>query len=301
MSAAQRGVTTVSDRVTAKIARQTCAEITVPAGGHVLRSSASSVGRSAAVTVEVELPLTAPGNADHMAHLLDHVTRRTQYLTGLVIAPAYIRVRRLTQEPGSGEVTVPARFTARQPWSQRRLAATGLGVVVAALSVLLLWTVCRPYIPGLPPPFWQQVKEVAHLSENWSLVPPAAAAAGGWLILLALTPGHRRVPALRCPQPVPVRARTTRRHAARLVRAALTEVPGLRVRSIRFTPRKITVRAQVAFGRPQDLREATAESISRTIESMALAREPKVRLALAGTREACAGGTLQPGQERADA
>ncbi|MCB5169461.1 DUF6286 domain-containing protein [Streptomyces bambusae] len=308
MSASQRGVTVVSDRVAAKIARQACAEITVPAGGHVLHGTARRTGRSVEVTVDVELPLTAPGNVERMADLHRHLTRRTGYLTGADIAPAYIRVRRLTPEPDRPrpEAMAPAPFTAHRPWSPRRAAAAGLGTAACVLSVLLLWTVCRRYVPGVPPPPWKQVKEVAHASASLSFVPPAvvvvaAAAAGVWLILLALTPGHRRALALGCPQPVPVRARTTRTHAARLARAALAQVPGLRVRSVRFTPRTITVRAHVASGRPQELREAAAEALSHTIRSMAPAREPRVRIVLAGTRGARATGTVRPGEEGADA
>ncbi|MFE0601496.1 DUF6286 domain-containing protein [Streptomyces sp. NPDC058892] len=296
----------MSDRVAAKIARQACAEIAVPAGGHVLRSTASRTGRSVEVTVDVDLPLTPPDGINRMAHLHDHLVGRTRHLTGLDVEPAYIRVRKLTAEPGrpGSEAAVPAPFTGRRPWSRRGTAAAGLGAAAAVVSVLLLWTVCHRYAPGLPPPPWKQAEELARTSASHSFVRPAvalaAAVAGGWLILLALTPGHRRTSALGCPQPVPVLARMTRKHAARRVLAAVAEVPGLRVRSVRFTTRKITVRARAAFGRPPELRQATAEVLSRTVESMGLAGEPEVRLVLIGAREARPAGTVRPGAEVAD-
>ncbi|MFF0215993.1 DUF6286 domain-containing protein [Streptomyces vinaceus] len=307
MSASQRGVTTVADRATAKIARQAAAEAAVPLGGHVLRTTATTNGRSVEVAVELDLPLQAPGDAGRMAHLHDHLAERTRYLTGLAIAPAHIRVRKLTTDvvrtrPKAGE---PSPRTARRPWSARRPAAAALGVAMAALSVLVLWTVLQQNVPAIPPAPWRQVKERWHESGSRSFVRPAAAltaaAAGGWLILLALTPGHRRALALGCPPSLPVRARITRTHAARLVRAAIAEVPGLRVRSVRFRPRKVTVRADVAFGATQDLREATADAVSRTLESMSLARRPRVRVVLSDRREGRVVGVERPSQEGADA
>ncbi|MFK0237791.1 DUF6286 domain-containing protein [Streptomyces vinaceus] len=306
MSAAQRGVTTVSDRVAAKIARQAADEVAIPGGGHVLRSTAHRTGGSVEMIVEVDLPASTLGNPGRMAHFHAHVTERTRSLTGLVIAPVYVRVRKVTPEPGRTcpAVTAPAESTARRPWSRRRAPAAGLGAFAAALSVLLMWTLCRPYVPGIPPPPWNHVAEAAHVVERWSVVRPAAAlavaVAGGWLLCLAVTPGHRGALALGCPQPIPVRARTTRTHAARLVRAAVADVPGLRVRRVRFRARKITVRAHVAFGDPQELREAANEMVSRTIGSMGLARTPTVRLVLAGAPEAPATRTARPREEGAD-
>ncbi|MYT20781.1 hypothetical protein GTW69_10840, partial [Streptomyces sp. SID7760] len=92
MNAAQRGVTTVSDRVAAKIARQAADEAAIRGGGHVLRSTANRTGRSVEMIVEVDLPLGTPGDPARMAHFHGHVTERTRYLTGLEIAPVYVRV-----------------------------------------------------------------------------------------------------------------------------------------------------------------------------------------------------------------
>ncbi|MGP3690956.1 DUF6286 domain-containing protein [Streptomyces sp. IBSNAI002] len=304
MSAAERGVTIVADRVAAKIARQAAAEVTVPVGGRVLRSTASRTGRSVEVTVEVEVPLPTPGSPGQMAHLRHHLTERTRHLTGLAIAPAGIRVRKLTHDPTcpKPEAGERAPSTARRPWSQRRPAATALAATVAALSVLLLWAVLQQHFPGIAAPPVKQVKELTQQFANRSLVRPVAvvaAAAGAWLIFLALTPGHRRMLALGCPPQA--RAQTTRTHAARLVRAAIADVPGLRVRRVRFTPRKVTVRAEATFGTLLDLRNATTEAIARTLETLALARPPKVRLALHDTRNTHAAATGRPAQECADA
>lgn len=218
MSPAERGVTVVADRVAAKVARQACSEVTVPIGGHVLRSTASGTARSVEVTVEVDLPLPAPGNTGHVAHLRHHLIARTEYLTGLSVAPACIRVRKLTSVPTrpQAQADEPSPFTARRSWSPRRPAAAGLAVAVGALSVLLLWAVLQRHVPGMAAPPFKRVKELTQLSGHRSLVRPVAAltaaAAGAWLILLALTPGRRRVLALGCPPRA--RAGTLRAHTA---------------------------------------------------------------------------------------
>ncbi|MFE3379404.1 DUF6286 domain-containing protein [Streptomyces anulatus] len=287
MSASERGATTIADRATAKIARQAAAEATAAIGGHVARSAASTAGRSAAVTVRVDLPLSAPADTDLMGRLHDHLTSRTGLLTGLAITPARIRIRRLTpgaptSRPREGQLTPVG---ARRPWSGRRLPAIGVAAAVAALSVLLLWAVLQQHVPGISTPPWQVMPgtEGARLRPLMYPAVVLAALTGGWLIVLALTPGHRSLLALGCP--APVRAVTTRTHAARLMRACVSDIPGLRVRAVRFTRRQVTVRAEAAFGSPQELREQTIESIERALRSMALERKPRVRVALRDIRD----------------
>lgn len=300
MNPAERGVTTVTDRVTAKIARQAASEAVLPAGGHVLRSAATTRGTRVEVTVEVDLPVSAPADTGRMVQLHDHLTSRTRCLTGLALGPAHLRIRRLGPVTPSSrpEITRQPTVTARRSWSSRRTATTGVAIAVAVLSALALWTVLHQHLPGTAAPPWERVRRWVTASGGRSLLRPAAwaaAAAGAWLILLALAPGHRRLIPLSCPQAV--RAVISRRHASRLVRAAVTEVPGLRVRALRFTRRTVTVRAETAYGAPPDIGHTTTAAIERTLQNMALHRTPKVRLVLRPVRDPHASSARRATQE----
>ncbi|MER5737660.1 DUF6286 domain-containing protein [Streptomyces sp. NPDC002262] len=305
MNPAERGVTTVADRATARIARQAAVEAAAPAGGHVLGSAAHTRGRGVEVTVEVGLPLSAPADTGWMVHLHEHLTRRTRQLTGLAVGPAHLRVRKLDPlvpepRPGTAERASPA--PAGRPWSSRRAAATGAASAVAVLSALTLWTVLHEHLPGIAAPPWGPARSWTTVPGGRSLLRPAAwaaAAAGGWLILLALTPGHRRLLPLRCPGPA--RAVVSRRHAARLVRAAVTEVPGLRVHAVRLTSREVTVRAEAAHGARRDLRDTATETVERALRSMALGRAPEVRLVLRPARVPHTAPARRPAREGEDA
>ncbi|MFE2875128.1 DUF6286 domain-containing protein [Streptomyces roseus] len=297
-------MTTVTDRVTAKIARQAAAEATIPAGGHVLKSAATTRGSRVEVTVEVEVPVSALADTDRMVQLHDHLTSRTRHLTGLALAPAHLNIRRLgplTPAPQADAPPLPTA-TASRPWSSRRAAATGAAIAVAVLSALALWTVLHEHLPGTAAPPWEQVRQWMTVSGGRALLRPAAwaaAAAGAWLIVLALTPGHRRLLPLGCPRQV--QAVISRRHAARLVRAAVTEVPGLRVRKVCFTRRKVTVRAETLYGTPRDIRTAATGAIERTLRSTTLHRTPNVRLVLRPAQDPHAASTRQPAREDEDA
>ncbi|MFC9730818.1 DUF6286 domain-containing protein [Streptomyces roseolus] len=304
MNAAERGVTTVADRVTAKIARQAAAEATAPVGGHVLGSAATTRGRRVEVTVEVDLPLSAPADTVRMVHLRDRLTGRTRDLTGLAVTPARLRVRRLHPLAARPlpQVKEQGPTTAGRPWSSRRTAAAGAALAVGVLSALTLWSALPEHLPGIAASPWGQVRQGMTVSGGRSLVRPAAwaaAAAGGWLIFLALTPGHRRLLPLNCPRPG--QAVISRTHAARLVRAAVTEVPGLRVRSVRFTPRKVTVRAEAAYGAPHDIRGTTTATIERALRSTALRRAPEVRLVLRPAQDPRTASVRSPAREDGNA
>ncbi|MEU3401002.1 DUF6286 domain-containing protein [Streptomyces filamentosus] len=302
MNATERGVTTVADRVTAKIARQAAADAAAPVGGHVLRSVATTRGRCVEVTVEMDLPLSAPADTGRMVHLRDHLAGRTRHLTGLAVTPVHLRVRKLHQLTTPLPEAWQQQATTGRPWSPRRAAATGVALTVGVLSALTLWSLLHQHLPGTATPPWGQVRQWTAVSGGRSLVRPAAlvaAAAGVWLIFLAITPGRRRLLPLGCPRSA--RAVISRTHAARLVRAALTEVPGLRIRSVRFTPRKVTVRAEAAYGTPHDIRGTATATIERTLRSMVLRRAPGVRLVLRTAQDPRTAPIRRPAREDGDA
>ncbi|MEU2657282.1 DUF6286 domain-containing protein [Streptomyces sp. NPDC007325] len=292
-------MTTVADRAVARIARQAAVEATTRLGGEVLRSTASRTGRSDAVTVEVGLPISALAEAGREFPLQLHVARRTRHLTGMDTLSARVRIRELTAAPPVARPQAaerPARFAARGAWSRRRLVTTWLAVATTGVGVVLLWAGLDRHVPGLTAPFPWHVAHAAWGSAGRSAVRHGAVIAGallgGWLLLLAVTPGRRGTLTLGCVPPA--RARITRTGAARLVRAALGGVPGLRVRGVRCGPRRVTVRAESVFGEPEEVRGTALGVVEATVGRMSLGRTPSVRLVLKDARNPCA-ATRQEG------
>ncbi|MFF2776050.1 DUF6286 domain-containing protein [Streptomyces sp. NPDC058052] len=280
----------MTDRAAGRIARQAAAEATAPLGGRVLGGSASRVGRSVEVTVEVDLPLSAPVDVGRMVRVRSHVVDRTRHLTGESVAPAHIRIRALgidrPHPPTPPRPMEPAPAGVGRPWSRRRLATACLALASTVLCGLLVWTALSSYVPGTAAPVWPRVESLVRGAGSSAVVRhgavPVAAWAGGWLVLLAVTPGDRRALALGGASPA--RARTTRKNAARLVRGSLVDVPGLRVRSVRFTPRRVTVRGVSAFGSPEDVRSTALGAVAAAVASLPLRRTPAVRLVLREAR-----------------
>lgn len=274
--ARERGATTVADRVLVKIARQAAAEAATPVGGRVLRTAASRSGRVVRASVDLALPLSEP-TPHGLRHLQEHVAARTRRLTGLAPTTPRIRVRRLTAgRTGTAAASCggPVDTRARRTWSQRRPATACLAVALVLLACLVLWKAVHPHpLPAAPALGWRPGPQALRLG---------AGLVGVSLVCAALTPGRRRLVDLRGTPDV--RAQITRAGAARMVRAALAGLPGLRVRTVRFTRCRVTVRADLAFGSPADVEAAARAVVADTVEGMAPARSPRVRLVLADTR-----------------
>ncbi|MFE3559224.1 DUF6286 domain-containing protein [Streptomyces sp. NPDC059193] len=276
-------MTTVADRVAAKIARQAATEVIAPGEGLVLRSTASQASKAVDTAVDVRLPLT--GTVDSQAlRLQDHVEARVRHLTGLAATPPTIRVRQLAAvapRTMSGAAAV-SDSSVRRTWSERRLTTAVLAAALTVVSYLLLWHAVE--LRGTPSPPWQPPDAALSAAGQRGMwcVAAAAAVMGGWMVLLALTPGHHRLLTLRCGPAA--RAVMSRMCAARLVQAALADVPGLRVRTVRFAPRRVSVRAELAFGEPEGTRQAAIVAISGAIDGLALSRTPRVKLTLDATR-----------------
>ncbi|MFJ3876887.1 DUF6286 domain-containing protein [Streptomyces sp. NPDC090077] len=280
-------MTTVADRAAARIARQAAAE-TLTGGGRVLRAAASAAGPGFDLAVEVALPLTDAVDT-RTRTVQEHVRARTEHLTGRQVAPPRVRVTRLVPVPHppgtrTADAADAAEVADRAPrtWSQRRLPAACLALAVTAASALLLWHALAPHPPAGPAlrPSWRALVTALQAPGARTAGAVGSAVLGGWLLALALTPGHRRLLTLRTRGPV--RAVLGRAGASRLVRAALAGVPALRVRSVRCTARGIHVRAERAFGDPDAVAQAATREITRAVEGMALGRTPRIRLDLAG-------------------
>ncbi len=289
MTARRRVTVTVTDRVVRKIAEQAAREAVVGHGGAVTGGSATVRGQSARVSVDI-----APayrGSAGETARAVqEHMAARTAHLTGMSVPVARIRIRALTttaaarQAPVDSEgETAPAAAPARR-WSVRRLPVAGVAVLVLACAGPLLWTKAATQLFGAeaapwsgPPPGWIVGQGPAGLPP-WAAA--VLAAAGLWMITLALTPGHRRDLALAAPGPG-VRAVISRRSAGRLVHDALTaRVPGISGVRVRVHRKRLHVRAELAYeGQPKtELREQLGQAVTAAARDLGPATVPRVRI-----------------------
>ncbi|MEV6766467.1 DUF6286 domain-containing protein [Streptomyces sp. NPDC051105] len=175
-------------------------------------------------------------------------------------------------EPGSGHRT-------HRPWSARRLpAALVAALVLAAAGAALVDVVAVR--AGRPAAGWRRhlADELATrpVDDVWMLTGAAvAAAAGVWLIVLALTPGLRHWLPLRSPAPG-LRAALDRDGAADLIRDAAMRVPGVRKARVRVRRHRVRARADVRFREPRQVKDDLTAVLGDECEQLALARPPRV-------------------------
>ncbi|MCJ0872660.1 DUF6286 domain-containing protein [Streptomyces sp. AP-93] len=297
MTAHRRGTLTVADRVVRKIAEEAAREAVVGHGGSVTRGSATVRGQSARVGVDVTLPYR--GSAGETARAVqEHMTARTSHLTGMSVPGSRIRIRELATvaalpvstdsgdeaAPTTAPTTAPATAPARR-WSVRRLPVAAVAVLVLAGAGRLLWDRAATQQFGDRGAPWRRPMPGGIIGSGPDGLPPWAAvvlaAAGLWMITMALTPGHRRDLALTAPGPA-VRAVISRRSAGRLVRAALeTQVPGMRGVRVRVRRRRLRVRVELAYAdqplKPE-LRELVTQAVTTAVRDLGPARAPRVQL-----------------------
>ncbi|MEE4546331.1 DUF6286 domain-containing protein [Streptomyces sp. V4-01] len=117
------------------------------------------------------------------------------------------------------------------------------------------------------------------VDDVWVLTGAAVAAALGLLlIVLALTPGLRRVLPLRVPADSggPIDAELDRKGAALLLRDAAMRVPGVSAARVTLRRRRVKVRADVRFRDTSDVKADLTEAVDREAhDSLGLARPPK--------------------------
>ncbi|MET9530765.1 DUF6286 domain-containing protein [Streptomyces sp. NPDC006649] len=301
---AERGTTTVSDRAVRRIAERAAGEALPPGDVRVTHGTVTVQGRRAQVAVDVALPYPAP--LDEAGSLIQRrVTDRTAELTGLTVPDARIRIRALSvrtavTEDVSGRTPVTENATGRatgdgsgtaapveststrkpraahRPWAQRRVPAALLGLLAAAGCGLLLYDVIRVHATDRAPARWRTglVDWLAGHGPGDSVVTAGGAVAvlaGLWLLLLALTPGARKLLPM-TPPATELRAVLERPAVAVLVRDAVAAVPGVtRVRT-RVGRRRVTVRARLGFGERHTARREVTEAATRALTGCGLAR-----------------------------
>ncbi|MFF4962803.1 DUF6286 domain-containing protein [Streptomyces sp. NPDC001222] len=170
-----------------------------------------------------------------------------------------------------------------RPWSARRLpAALVASVIVAAAGVALVDVISVR--AGRQAAGWRKrlAEEMATrpVDDVWMLTGAAVAAAVGvWLIVLALSPGLRRLLPLRSPAGCPrsqLRASLDRDGAAAVLRDAAMRVPGVSTAYIRVGRHRIKALADVRFRDPQQVKADLAAVLNEERDQLALSRPLRI-------------------------
>ncbi|MFD4988278.1 DUF6286 domain-containing protein [Streptomyces sp. NPDC058374] len=192
----------------------------------------------------------------------------------------------LEKDPRVVDASPPERGEALDPggrahrfWSARRVPATLTALVLLGASGLLLYDVVAVRA-GHRAMAWRRTlaRELAErpLDDIWTLVGAGVAAALGlWLLLLALTPGRRRLLPMGRVHP-DVRAVLHRKAAALAVRDRAMEVPGVQSATVKLKRRKAKVRAVAHFRDVDEVRTDLRSASGEAVEDLGLARPPKV-------------------------
>lgn len=297
---AERGTTTVADRAVRRIAERAAGEALLPGDVRVTHGSVSVQGRRARVAVDVALPY--PAALDEAGSRIQRrVTDRTAELTGLTVPEARVRIRDLPARPAApttgdaaghppqdGAATVaapagntPGLRTPHRTWAQRRIPVALLGLAAAAACALLLYDVVQVHAAHHAPARWRTglVDWLAGHGPGDTAVTAGgavAAVAGLWLLLLALSPGARKLLPM-VPPGRDLRAALERAAVAVLVRDAVAAVPGVtRVRT-RVGRHRVTVRARLGFGDRDTARREVKEAAACTLTGCGLARPLRLR------------------------
>ncbi|MGR8012096.1 DUF6286 domain-containing Asp23/Gls24 family envelope stress response protein [Streptomyces hypolithicus] len=294
--AADRGTTVIADRAVRRIVSR-AAEECMGQGGRT--EDAGVIRRGGSARVRVGIGLRYPADSAGLGgRVQDHVTARTAELTGLNVHTADVTVSGLRpgpapfrQKPAPQALTAPGdtgadtsaeipRGARRRSWSARRLPAALAALVAATAGVALLYdivaaggrTAARAQDAAL-----DRLADAA-ITGPWLTVSGVGAALlGAWLIVLALTPGARRLP-MAAPDDG-VRAALARGSARALLRDAALDVPGVTAARVRLRrSRRVRVRVTVAFGDPGAVRTAVSERVGATALALGTAQPKRLRI-----------------------
>ncbi|GGQ41910.1 DUF6286 domain-containing protein [Streptomyces mutabilis] len=191
------------------------------------------------------------------------------------------------EAPGSGPPRPgpdTAGGAAGRFWSARRVPAGIVALLVLLLAGAFLYDIAavRTGRSALGPR-----RELARLlaerplDDTWVLVGAGVAAAlGFWSLVLALTPGLRKVLPMRRTLP-DVRAGLHRDAAATVLRDRAMEVAGVQSARVRMRRRKARVRALSHFRELDDVRTDLDGVLDDAVRGLGLARPPAVSVRVA--------------------
>ncbi|MER5916222.1 DUF6286 domain-containing protein [Streptomyces sp. NPDC001982] len=174
---------------------------------------------------------------------------------------------------------------ARSPrlWSARRIPAGLVALVTLCATGVLLYDVIAVRA-GQRAGAWRTrlADEVATrpVDDLWLLIGGAVAVVLGlWLLILALTPGLRRLLPLRAPDGcAEMEAWLNRRGAELVLRDAAMRVPGVSRARVRVGRRRVTARADVRFRDPATVRDDLTQALQNQCRQLALAYTPRLAI-----------------------
>ncbi|MET9573009.1 DUF6286 domain-containing protein [Streptomyces virginiae] len=184
-------------------------------------------------------------------------------------------------------------MTAHRFRSDRRIPAALVALLVLGVAGLFLYDLAAVRA-GRPALAWR--RELAHrlavhtpADPGVQLVGWALALAGAVLLLLALTPGIRRILMMRSPDQdgglggaqdarPRLRAGIGRKDAAQVLRDRAVQVPGVRSARVRMGRSRVRVRATSHFRELDEVRADLDAVIAVGIEELGLAHPPRPRL-----------------------
>ncbi|MFE5603754.1 DUF6286 domain-containing protein [Streptomyces coelicoflavus] len=183
------------------------------------------------------------------------------------------------REPGVPDASGTGR--AGRFWSARRLPAGLVALLLLLLAGAFLYDVVAVRA-GRSALGWRRdlARQLAErpVDDTWVLVGAGVAAALGlWLLVLALTPGLRRVLPMRRTHP-DVRAGLHRDAAATVLRDRAMEVSGVQAARVRLRRRRARVRALSHFRELDDVRADLDGVLDDAVRGLGLARPPAVSL-----------------------
>ncbi|MEV6649517.1 DUF6286 domain-containing protein [Streptomyces sp. NPDC051219] len=175
---------------------------------------------------------------------------------------------------GDGKDGKAGRF-----WSARRVPAALTALAVLGAAGLLLYDLAavRADRPAMQ---WRRslARELAErpLDDTWVLAGAAAAIALGlWLLVLAVTPGLRRILPMRR-RTADVRAGLDRRAAALVLRDRAMEVAGVQSARVKVGRSKAAVRAVSHFRELDEVRADLDAALGAGLRELGLARAPRL-------------------------
>ncbi|MFD4791212.1 DUF6286 domain-containing protein [Streptomyces sp. NPDC058459] len=170
-------------------------------------------------------------------------------------------------------------------WSARRVPSAIIALLTLGGAGLLLYDVVAVRT-GHPAMYWRRELARQFAARPLDDIPVLAGAAfvtavGLWLILLALTPGLRRLLPMLRPRP-DVRAALTREAAAQVLRDRAVQVSGVREARVRMRRRRAEVRVISHFRDPAEVRGDLDTALAGAVTELGMARRPKLSVRLRG-------------------
>ncbi|MDX3539683.1 DUF6286 domain-containing protein [Streptomyces sp. MB09-01] len=178
-------------------------------------------------------------------------------------------------------MTAPGSGRTRRFRSARRVPAALTALAVLGVAGLFLYDLAAVRA-GRPAMGWR--RDLAHWLETRTpadlpvqVTGGALAVAGAVLLLLALTPGLRRILTMRTPgQHASVRAGLGRKDAAQVLRDRAMEVSGVRSVRVKVGRSRIGVRATSHFRELDDVRADLDAVLAVGVEELGLAHPPQL-------------------------